>query len=122
MPRVVHFELSVDDPERAIAFYASVFGWTATKWNGPEEYWLVSTGDPGAPGINGAFIRKTASRPSLINTIDVSNLDDTVARIMDHGGRVVLPRMAIPTIGWMAFFTDPDGIMTGIIERDAAAG
>ena len=27
MPRVVHFEIHADDPERAINFYKSVFGW-----------------------------------------------------------------------------------------------
>ncbi len=27
MPRVVHFEIHADDPERAISFCNSVFGW-----------------------------------------------------------------------------------------------
>ncbi len=27
MPRVVHFEIPADDPERAIEFYRQVFGW-----------------------------------------------------------------------------------------------
>src|SRR4051812_15755751 len=35
MPRVIHFEISADEPERAARFYADVFGWEVTKWDGP---------------------------------------------------------------------------------------
>lgn len=34
MNRVVHFEIQVDNPERAMKFYASVFGWTFQEWVG----------------------------------------------------------------------------------------
>jgi predicted enzyme related to lactoylglutathione lyase len=38
MPKVVHFELPAVDPQRAIAFYEKVFGWTITKWDWPFDY------------------------------------------------------------------------------------
>jgi predicted enzyme related to lactoylglutathione lyase len=53
MPRVVHFEIAANDPDKAAAFYQEVFGWKITKWEGPQEYWLVETGEEGEPGING---------------------------------------------------------------------
>ena len=31
MPRVVHFEVYVEDVDRASKFYGEVFGWTVTK-------------------------------------------------------------------------------------------
>ena len=43
MPRVVHFEIHAQDPERAVRFYERVFGWSAQRW-GSEEYWLLTTG------------------------------------------------------------------------------
>ena len=43
MSRVVHFEIHAENPERAVRFYTAVFGWTITKWDGPFDYWLVST-------------------------------------------------------------------------------
>jgi predicted enzyme related to lactoylglutathione lyase len=49
MPRIIHFELPADNPERAVEFYSKVFGWKMQKWEGPTEYWLVSTGDAGQP-------------------------------------------------------------------------
>ena len=56
MPRVVHFEIHADDPERAANFYQSVFGWQFQKWEGPLEYWMIITGPEGTPGINGGTV------------------------------------------------------------------
>jgi catechol 2,3-dioxygenase-like lactoylglutathione lyase family enzyme len=47
MARVVHFELAADDPERAVKFYQQVFGWQIHKWDGPQDYWLATTGEQG---------------------------------------------------------------------------
>lgn len=44
IPRVVHFEISADEPERTVKFYTSVFEWTVNKWEGPMDYWLLTTG------------------------------------------------------------------------------
>ena len=63
MPRVVHFEIPSDDPERATRFYGDLFGWTFQPWGGPEPYWLVSTGAPGAPGIDGGLLRRSPKMP-----------------------------------------------------------
>jgi len=32
MPRVIHFEIVADNPERAMKFYEKVFGWEFNKW------------------------------------------------------------------------------------------
>ena len=61
MPRVVHFEIHADDPERAISFYQSVFGWQFQKWEGPLEYWMIITG----PGINEGTPGILTTRPSM---------------------------------------------------------
>ncbi len=64
MPRVVHFEIHADDPERAVKFYQNVFGWELTKWGGPHEYWVIKTGPDGSLGINGGLVRGMArARP-----------------------------------------------------------
>jgi hypothetical protein len=56
MPRVIHFEINADDPERAVKFHKKVFDWKITKWEGPVDYWLVTTGEDKVPGINGAIM------------------------------------------------------------------
>ena len=82
MPRVVHFEIHADDPERAISFYNSVFDWEFQKWEGQWDYWMIITGTEGTPGINGGLIKRTAEITgdaivAYVCTIDVPSVDDT---------------------------------------------
>ena len=77
MPRVIHFEMVADNPERAMKFYKQVFGWEFSKWDGPQDYWLVKTGEDSQPGINGGLTPKSnreSGNPGgrITNTIDVS--------------------------------------------------
>jgi predicted enzyme related to lactoylglutathione lyase len=60
MNRPVHFEIHAEDPERAASFYSELFGWKITKWDGPVDYWLVSTGSD-TPGITTRTPRATSS-------------------------------------------------------------
>jgi predicted enzyme related to lactoylglutathione lyase len=108
MPRVIHFEVSADDPERAAAFYRSVFGWEISKWDGPKDYWLIKTGPEGQPGINGGLFQRMGP-VGHVNSIDVPSVDDFVAKIEAHGGTIVLPKMAIPGVGWLAYAKDTEG-------------
>ena len=121
MPRVVHFELAVSDPERAAQFYREVFEWNITKWEGPQDYWLVGTGS-GERGIDGGLLmRRDENQPQTVNTVDVPSVDDYVARVERSGGRVALPKMAIPGVGWLAYCIDPDGVMFGMMQPDENA-
>jgi len=116
MPRPIHFELPADDPERAISFYQDVFGWKVQKWDGPQEYWLVSTGEAPAPGIDGAIMRRHAEAQHLIHTLDVPDLDAYIEKVTTAGGRVVVPKMEIPGVGWFAYVADPEGNVFGMIQ------
>ena len=49
--RPVHFEMTAEKPDRLAEFYGKVFGWTFQKWDGPMDYWMVTTGE-GDMGIN----------------------------------------------------------------------
>ncbi len=120
MPRVVHFELAADNPDRAVKFYASVFGWEIQKWNGPQDYWLIKTGKPDQPGIDGAIMTRAGPQP-VVNTIDVPSVDEFVAKITKHGGTVMMPKMAVPGVGWLAYCQDTEGNAFGIIQDDRSA-
>jgi predicted enzyme related to lactoylglutathione lyase len=119
MSRVVHFELGADDPERAIRFYRQVFGWDINQW-GDQRYWLVSTGKDG-PGIDGAIAPRGDTLAGVVNTIGVGSLDDAIERIKANGGEIVLPRTAVPGVGWLAYFKDPEGNISGVIQPDEGA-
>lgn len=118
--RVVHFELPADDPERAAAFYRAVFGWDIHKWDGPQDYWLVQTGED-QPGINGGIMRRMNPGQSTVNTIGVDDLDAMVTTVTDAGGKVVMPRMAIPGVGYLAYLSDTEGNTFGMLQPDEGA-
>ncbi len=121
MPRVIHFEVTADDPERATQFYSKVFGWQVQKWAGPEDYWLITTGEAGTPGIDGGLMRRGNITAPVVNTIDVPSVDDFVAKITANGGSVVAPKMPIPGIGYLAYCQDTEGNMFGIMQSDPSA-
>lgn len=121
MPRVVHFEINVDNPERASKFYADTFGWTFQKWGGPSEYWLVTTGADSQPGINGGMMKRPHPGAATVNTIGVASVDDSIAAVTKNGGKVVMPKTAIPTIGWFAYCTDTEGNTFGVMQPDTNA-
>jgi uncharacterized protein len=64
MNRPIHFEIPAEKPERAIKFYEKVFGWKFERWNGPMEYWNISTGDS-QPGINGGLMARRDAAATL---------------------------------------------------------
>jgi predicted enzyme related to lactoylglutathione lyase len=120
MPRPIHFEIPADDPARASAFYGEVFGWKFQKWDGPMPYWLITTGGDGEPGIDGGLLPRQPGA-STVNTIGVPSLDAALATIASNGGRTVVPRMAIPGVGWLAYCLDTEGNTFGIMEADEKA-
>lgn len=119
MPRVVHFEVSADDPERAVGFYQGVFGWDLQRW-GDQDYWLITTGKE-APGIDGGLMRRNPDMPSVVNTIDVPNLDDYIAKVTAAGGAVVAPKMAVAGVGYLAYCADTEGNVFGMMQADPSA-
>lgn len=121
MGRVVHFDISADDPERAARFYREAFGWTVEKWDGPMEYWLIGTGPDGEAGIDGGMGRRKGPSPGVSNIIRVDSVDRAAARIEAGGGRIVQPRTAIPGVGYMITFQDTEGNTFGAMENDPAA-
>jgi predicted enzyme related to lactoylglutathione lyase len=128
MPRVIHFEVHAENPERAIKFYQGTLGWQFTKWEGPTDYWLIVTGPDGQPGINGGLLRRQGGPPvemqavnSYVCTVDVSNVDSYCQTVTKAGGQVVVPRMAIPGVGYLVYCKDTEGNIFGMMQPDAGA-
>ncbi len=129
MPRVIHFEIHADDPDRAILFYSTVLGWHFTKWSGPMDYWLIKTGPHEQPGIDGGMMRRHGPPPANMQpvnaypcTVDVPNIDEYVAKATAHGGTIALAKMPIPGVGWLAYIKDTEGNILGLMQPDQAAG
>jgi predicted enzyme related to lactoylglutathione lyase len=129
MSRAVHFEIHASDPQKLIAFYGRLFGWTFNKWEG-GEYWMIHTGPDEQPGINGGLLPRRGDLPApmaavnaFVITVDVEDIDASVALAQSSGagGELCVPKMAVPGIGWLAYVKDPDGNIFGMMQADTEA-
>ena len=126
MPRVIHFEIHAENPERAVGFYRSLFGWEFKRWEGPMPYWLITTGSDTQPGINGGLLPPQGEIDgkaviAYVCTVDVPALDEYVNKATAGGGSVCLPKMAIPGVGWLAYCKDTEGNIFGMMQSDPSA-
>ena len=48
-------------------------------------------------------------------------MDDYAKKITDAGCEIVAPKMAIPTVGYIAYFKDTEGNVVGIYQDDSEA-
>lgn len=120
MGRVIHFELNADDPERAAKFYREVFKWKIEKWSGPQDYWLISTGEAGEPGIDGGLMRRQEPGATTVNSVEVDSIEATIEAVEKGGGKVVAPKMTIAGVGYLAYLQDTEGNVFGILQPDTS--
>ncbi len=118
MTPISHFAINVDDFEAAKSFYQQAFSWEYQKWGPPGFVQIVEDGQ-----VVGAIQRRRELEPGLrLNafecTIAVPDVDATAAAIVSAGGRILLPKAVIPTVGALIFAADPSGNVFGAMQYD----
>ena len=119
---IVHFEIPADDVEKLRKFYSDLFGWKIEKMPGPMEYWGIATvpiddkGMPVRPGVNGGMMKRQNPEHKPVNYIAVESVDEYVKKIEALGGRIIVPKMEVPGIGWWASALDPEGNQFAILQ------
>lgn len=121
MNRITHFELASNDLEKTASFYRDVFGWQIQKWEGPVDYWLITTGDASTVGINGGLMPADENFIGTINTVEVDDIDGVIAKIKANGGQMAMEKHVIPGVGYQAYFKDNAGIVLGLHQADPNA-
>jgi uncharacterized protein len=120
MAKVVHFELTADEPERAVEFYKKVFDWKIDKWNDDFPYWLCTTGEKDEPGIDGAIMKRDKNTANNI-IVGVDNLEATMEKIKEAGGTVLTEIMPVTGVGYSVYFKDTEDNMIGLFKWDCDA-
>ena len=124
---IVHFEIPADNPEKLKQFYENVFGWKIEKSPGPIDYWMISTvpvdeqGKPTEMGVNGGMMKRQNPEHKITNYILVESVDEYAKKIEGAGGKIIVPKTAVPSVGYWAMFVDPDGNVLAILEEDKEA-
>ena len=112
---VVHFEVGGKNSSGLQKFYAKNFGWKIDAKN-PMNYGVVATGAD--KGIAGGISPANDEGPAAWVTfyIEVPRIDPVLKQITKSGGKIVVPRTAIPDMVTFAQFQDPEGNLVGLVE------
>jgi predicted enzyme related to lactoylglutathione lyase len=125
MNTIGYFEIQSSDPSREMAFYKAIFGWNFFKQESlPIEYYRIETNS-----ISGGLLKRPVAIPSegtgtnaFVCSIQVEDFDRTAEKILQKGGRVAMPKFAVPGRCWQGYFLDADQNVFGIFEVDDKAG
>lgn len=126
MNPVVHFEMPYKDSKRTATFYSTVFGWNMVDAGEQMGNYLTAAtadsdahGHPKVPGvINGGFYSldaaKEAAAPSVV--ISVDDLEQSMKKVTDAGGKILGEPVNIPSIGKYVSFTDSEGNRVSMLQ------
>ncbi len=108
---VVHWEIGGNDLDAMADFYRQLFGWEAAGFD--ADYRLV----PLEEGVGGGLMRCHDGMPPYVTVyVAVDDLDATLARAKDLGGKVLLAPTPIEGVGGFALFQDPEENVIGIMR------
>jgi predicted enzyme related to lactoylglutathione lyase len=102
---IVHIEIAAKDREAAGKFYSDVFGWKVQQL--PEMNYATFEAE-GGPGGGFNPVENNQPTPVMIY-IDTDDIDATMQKIQQLGGKLVRPTDDVPGMGQFAFFSDPSG-------------
>ncbi|WP_026772108.1 VOC family protein [Sediminibacillus sp. JSM 1682029] len=121
MAKVIGFEISSQEPEKAVAFYRKVFGW---EFADPDwEYWpVVSESGTMKTSLTGGISKGPSDFPHGTRIqIEVESIDETLALAQQYGAMIVRDKMEFGSF-FLAYLVDPTGIGLGLIEKRNVAG
>jgi predicted enzyme related to lactoylglutathione lyase len=116
------FAIHADDVQRCRKFYEAVFGWRFEPW-GPPDFYLIHTGDEGNPGVQGLMHKRQEPRgaggPNCFEcTIAVDDIDAVTEAVKRQGGRIIMEKAPVPTVGLLTKFHDPEGNVLGAMAYE----
>ena len=117
---IIWFEIPADNPERAKAFYSNLFGWKINPFPGGGDYWHIDTG--GADDTpDGALKGRRHPGEPIVNYVSVDSVAEFSKKIEKLGGKICMPKTAVPQMGYFAVCQDTEGNAFGIWQGDANA-
>lgn len=118
MVTIVHFDILADIPDRARAFYTSLFGWNFSTPPGYPGYSLFETSDrEGRPAIGGGLGERGEPGQDITFYFGVDSVERYLPQVLEAGGRDLLPCTPVPVFGALAICTDTEGNRFGLWEE-----
>jgi predicted enzyme related to lactoylglutathione lyase len=104
------------DVDRARDFYTRTMGWGTQKFDGPSDYtmWTLASTPIGGLMALPEQARAAGAPPHWLASIGSADVDATIARAVDLGGRVLVQAFDIPTVGRYGVLADPQGAVFAV--------
>lgn len=123
--KLTHFAIHTDDIARAKRFYGSVFGWGFASY-GASDFMQIKTDESADGQLIGALQSRSYSPVTekvigLECTIGVADVDEIVRKVEGGGGQILMPKTAIPYVGWIVKFLDTEGNLICAMQTDPTA-
>ena len=123
MANLAYFEIPADNVDRAKRFYHALLGWKIEPTRTPMDpatvasmqYQDISTGEAqeGTLNMGGMYKRQMQGTP-IINYVMVEDIDIVLAKVEKLGGKIVLPKMEVKSVGLTAIIQDTEGNAIGL--------
>jgi uncharacterized protein len=109
-PSVVWFEIPADNIERAKKFYGALFGWKIEKFPAAVgDYWHIDTGGgPAGAGPDGGLLPRMHSNQPITSYVAVPSVDESAAKVVKLGGKIMKSKTAVPHMGYFVICTDTE--------------
>jgi len=122
----IWYELMSPDPEGSKTFYDAVVGWDISE-AAPEfqGYRMIGRSDGKfAGGVLpiSAEMQQHGARPTWLGYIHVTDVDRSVGKIEQAGGKSLMPATDIPNVGRIAMVADPQGAPFYVMKPIPPAG
>jgi predicted enzyme related to lactoylglutathione lyase len=119
----VWYELMTTDPKAAIAFYSEVIGWKTEVFGDGSgmdyKMWVASQGPLGGVMKLPEEAAQMGAPPHWMSNVTVDDVDATVKRVKELGGKVYREPADMPTVGRFAVIADPQGAAIAIFKPDS---
>lgn len=116
---IQHFEVPADDVDRAKSFYSGLFGWEIeAPPNFEGEYWFIKTPEGGP---DGGMMKRQMPEQRTIAYVTVDSVEDSSAKASELGGQVIMPKGAVPGMGYFSVILDTEGNPLGLWQSDESA-
>ena len=122
MPNIGYFEIPANNVDRAKHFYHALLGWKIEPTKAgmdpaavaAMQYHDIITGEPQEGTLNMGGLYKRQMAEVIINHVIVEDIDKVLEKVGKLGGKIVMPKMDIPSVGLNAIIQDTEGNNIGI--------
>ncbi len=123
--KLIHFAIYADNMERAKNFYSTVFEWGTASY-GPPDFLQIKADETESGELIGALQSRRYSpvKEKIIGlecTISVDNVDEIIEKVKKNDGQILMPKTAIPYVGWITKFLDTEGNLICAMQTNNSA-